>query len=328
MVVSSLANAQGNFNMATEFVELGRNAAGALDVEFHQNACNAFEVAARLAPTIAAIPGEKVLMAHSLGNMVCSSMIQDHGLQVSKYLMCNSAVPSEAYCGQDDISIRVPQLLHPDWESYPTNTWASNWHKHFREIPDDDRKFLGWPARFPDVPAVAVNFYSTGDEVLELYENNRIGILEGITSGWVQFCWHHQEIWKGRAFPVEGVGGTNWSGWDFDKVWIQSLTLPVRVRRYTPEDAAALTSQQIRSVPVFNPYPESITNAVMPMLVRAAHLTQGIPALAPPTGSTAYGGLALKDEMIDMNIEGEGGVPKPNGWPARVKYPGRWLLLT
>ena len=172
---------------------------------------------------------------------------------------------------------------------------------------------------------MAVNFYSTGDDVLELYENNRIGILEGITSGWVQFSWHHQEIWKGRAFPVEGVGGTDWSGWDFDKVWIQSLTLPVRVRRYTPEDAAALTSQQIRSVPVFNPYPESITNAVMPMLVRAAHLTQGIPALAPPTGSTAYGGLALKDEMIDMNIEGESGVPKPNGWPARAKYPGRWL---
>ena len=79
MVVSSLADAQGNFNMATEFVELGRNAAGALDVEFHQNACNAFEVASRLAPTIAAIPGEKVLMAHSLGNMVCSSMIQDAG---------------------------------------------------------------------------------------------------------------------------------------------------------------------------------------------------------------------------------------------------------
>ena len=101
-------------------------------------------------------------MAHSLGNMVVSSMIQDYGLQVSKYLMCDSAVPSEAYCGQDDISIRVPQLLHPDWEAYPTNTWASNWHKHFRDIPGDDRKLLGWSARFPDVPAVAVNFYSSG----------------------------------------------------------------------------------------------------------------------------------------------------------------------
>lgn len=38
-----------------------------------------------------------MLMAHSLGNMVVSSMMQDYGLAVSKYLMCDSAVPSAAY---------------------------------------------------------------------------------------------------------------------------------------------------------------------------------------------------------------------------------------
>ena len=165
-----------------------------LSANYHQNASNAFEVAERLAPIVATIPGEKTIMAHSLGNMVVSSMIQDHGLQVSKYLMCDSAVPSEAYCGPDDESIRVPQLLHPDWEAYSTNTWASNWHKHFRDIPGDDRKFLGWPARFPDVPAVAVNFYSTGDEVLELFENNHIGFWMGLgldgfsTAGIIRRC--------------------------------------------------------------------------------------------------------------------------------------------
>ena len=59
---------------------------------YHQNASNAFAVAVNLASVLTSrIPGEKVVMAHSLGNMVVSSMIQDYGLQVSKYLMCNSA---------------------------------------------------------------------------------------------------------------------------------------------------------------------------------------------------------------------------------------------
>ena len=76
---------------------------------YQQNASNAFVVASRLFSVITnAIPGEKVVMAHSLGNMVVSSMIQDHGLQVSKYLMCDSAVSSEAYYPAGDESIRVP----------------------------------------------------------------------------------------------------------------------------------------------------------------------------------------------------------------------------
>ena len=42
---------------------------------YHQNASNAFVVASQLASTINAIPGDKVMIAHSLGNMVVSSMI-------------------------------------------------------------------------------------------------------------------------------------------------------------------------------------------------------------------------------------------------------------
>ena len=79
-------------------------------------------------------------MAHSLGNMVVSSMMQDYGLtnSIREYIVCNSAVPSEAYAEPDDISMRVPQLVHPDWEDYPTNSWASNWHKLFIVLSDID----------------------------------------------------------------------------------------------------------------------------------------------------------------------------------------------
>ena len=75
-------------------VDWRSNIGGAAD--YHANASNAFVVAGQIASTIQDIPGEKVLMAHSLGNMVVSSMIQDHHLRVSRYLMCNSAVPAEA----------------------------------------------------------------------------------------------------------------------------------------------------------------------------------------------------------------------------------------
>ena len=43
------------------------------DANYHQNASNAFVIASQMASTIGAIPGEKVVMAHSLGNLVASS---------------------------------------------------------------------------------------------------------------------------------------------------------------------------------------------------------------------------------------------------------------
>ena len=50
------------------------------DANYHQNASNAFDVASKLASAIDEITGDKIVMAHSLGNMVVSSMIQDYGL--------------------------------------------------------------------------------------------------------------------------------------------------------------------------------------------------------------------------------------------------------
>ena len=170
-------------------------------------------------------------MAHSLGNMVVSSMIQDHGLTVSKYLMCNSAVPAEAY--DPDPSLRVPQLVHPDWEEYPTNTWTASYHSLFDGFPDDDRRHLGWPGRFADVAQYAVNFYSTGDEVLELLDDNDIDLLDGITSVWVQYCWHHQEMGKGRGI-ADVFGFTTWSGYCAVFCWSALRRYALRHTRRNP----------------------------------------------------------------------------------------------
>ena len=262
-------------------------------------------------------------MAHSLGNMVVSSMIQDHGLTVSKYLMCNSAVPTEAY--DPDPSLRVPQLVHPDWEEYPTNTWTASYHSLFDGFPDDDRRHLGWPGRFADVAQYAVNFYSTGDEVLELAEGNSLWLGTGTGSlDFGHMSWHKQELFKGRGV-IDGLGGTDWSGWRFNGRW-RSLHPAGREWevRYTPEQVARFSPEQLCMEPVFYPYPESMTNSVIPLLVRAAHLTKGIPALTPAAGFSSIASNYQNFNLDDLD-EDNGGVARPNTWPVRNEYEGQWL---
>ena len=294
------------------------------DANYHQNASNAFVVASQIANTI----GEKVAMAHSLGNMVVSSMIQDHGLQVSKYLMCDSAVPSEAFYPTNDVSIRIPQLVHPQWEQYPTNSWASNWHKLFAGDPSDDRRKLGWPGRFSNVPNVAVNFYSTGDEVLELSDDNDIYVWTGITSGYVQYSWHHQELWKGRA-AVNVLGGTTWSGWNIEADWRGEPKISI-------EQALQMDDADFKTNTVFYCYPSSMNSTNISLLVRAAHLTHGIPALARPTGGRdLYNVLDWRDYFnmnlpVERQVGNDGqtitqGIQRPNGWPTRFRWNDRWL---
>lgn len=284
------------------------------DANYHENASNAFVVASQIASTIKAIPGEKIVMAHSLGNMVVSSMIQDYGLQVSKYLMCNSAVPAEAYDTRR--SIRVPQLVHSDWEDYPTNSWAASWHTLFA-ADSDDRKHLGWPGRFSDVlEYVAADFYSTGDEVLELAADNDVGIFTGITSSLAHHSWHKQELFKGRGLGV-GAGATDWSGWNIDENWLG-------INKISVSEALKMSDNDFKTNTVFYCYPDSMNSPTIPLLVRGAHLSLGIPALAPAAGAQRFGSAAFADIMVDVNEDNANGVERVNGWPSLSSYSGRW----
>jgi hypothetical protein len=286
------------------------------DANYHQNASNAFAVASQIVSTITNdIPGEKVIMAHSLGNMVVSSMIQDYRLEVSKYLMCNSAVPAEAY--DTSLALRAPQLVHPDWEEYPTNSWTASWHTLFKDEPNDDRKYLGWPGRFANVIPYAVNFYSTGDEVLELAADNDIGIFTGITSSFSHHAWHKQELFKGRGIGV-GAGATVWSGWNIEENLFG-------VNKISVEESWTMSDADFKTNTVFYCYPTSMNSTNISLLVRGAHLAQGIPALTPAAGVTNLGGDLMDGRMVDMNDDSSSGVVRPNGWPSKSSYPYRWL---
>ena len=287
---------------------------------YHENASNAFAVAAGLAPVLKGIPGEKVVMAHSLGNMVVSSMIQDHGLAVSRYLMCNSAVPAEAYDASP--SLRVPQLVHRDWNEYPPKARVNEWYRLFEDDGSDDRARLTWAGRFADVANVAVNFYSTGDHVLELYENNRLWVSDGYEN-WDQkyerYSWHKQELGKGRSGLVFRLGTTDWSGWG-----IRENLLGYNAVQ--PTNAWLMGEAELRTNTVFGIRPASMDARSIPLFVRDAHLAQGIPARTPACGATAWGAGLLKENMIDLNFAANGkGVSRPNGWPSR-KF--GWLITS
>ena len=281
------------------------------DANYQENVSNAFFTASVIAQQIKELPGAKVLMAHSLGNMVCSSMIQDYGLVPACYLMCNSAVPAEAY--DSDSSLRVPQLVHPEWVEYPTNSWASSWHWLFRNEPNDDRKFLGWPGRFSNVAQYAVNFYSTGDEVLELAGNNNVHTWTGISDSWGHLSWHKQELFKGRG----GIGGTDWAGWNIDENIFGVYKISV-------VEAQAMTEADFKTNTVFYCYPPNMNQPVIPLLVRDAHLAQGIPALTPAAGRMKFQGWDAMTNFDLNSIDANQGLLRPNGWPTRSKYQGQW----
>ncbi len=279
------------------------------DWNYHENVSNAFFTASVITQQINELPGTKVLMAHSLGNMVCSAMIQDYGLVPDCYFMCNSSVPAEAY--DTTSTLRVPQLVHPDWEDYPMISWAARWHWLFRNKTNDDRKFLGWPGRFSNVAQYAFNFYSTGDEVLELAANNNVHTWTGISDSWGHHSWHKQELFKGRG----GIGGTDWSGWNIEENIFG-------VNKISVAEAQTMSEADFRTNTVFYCYPPSMNQPTIPLLLRGAHLAQGIPALTPAAGGIKFGDTELRNNSFDCNESLQ--ISRPNGWIDRSDYQEQW----
>ena len=272
---------------------------------YQVNASNAFVTASRLAPYINSIPGRRVVIAHSLGTMVAAAAIQDYGMQVEKLIMLNSAIPSEAFDPSLADASPTNRLVHDEWTSYTNACWASEWHKLFAS--GDARNALTWRGRFAAVVPVAVNFYSSGDEVLELYTDaHNPSWYNGFSpsGNWGErYSWHKQELYKGRKSLLGFIGTTAWSGWGF-----KSNVLGARV--WSADDANAATDLSVFATnTVFNPYPISITNAVATRLEIDSHLTQGIPALSPPTGRTRFSEDVM--QSIDMNTP----LYMANTWP-------------
>ena len=207
--------------------------------DYQQNAVNAFRTASIFGQRLSAVTGSApvTIMAHSLGNMVVSSYLNDHHLTIPmnqrsnivNYFLFNAAVALEAYLGDyqqyaegkqnepfGDFDTGNP-MVHPDWQGYQKRFAASEWYQLFSS--NDPRRMLTWRNRFTDMPA-GVNyysFYSTGEDVLATHIGTP-GLFQAISNAIFhnsRYSWAFQEKWKGRA-PLDGLGGTTTMGWGFN----------------------------------------------------------------------------------------------------------------
>ena len=110
------------------------------------------------------------------------------------------------------------------------------------------------------------NFYSSGDEVLELGPQDMSLLTWDI--GVRQYTWHKQEVFKGRNI----LYGTGWAGLGFESHW------------QTAAGVNAMTPQQLREDPVFEHDPDEMFSATISPTMRNRILAKGIPALSKATG--------------------------------------------
>jgi hypothetical protein len=278
-------------------------------LHYQENVANSLTVSSNFYEQIHGIPGEKIVMAHSLGNMVVSGAIQDYGLVVSKYFMLNSAVAAECYRPASfNETTSDNYMLHSAWSGYNSNTWCATWFKLFSV--SDDRSKLTWKNRFPNAFTVAYNFYSSGDEVFEV-QNSTPSPFSGGLFHLERHAWQKQEMFKGR----DGLGGTDWAGWGFaghweDDVWVRNITM---------EQANTANDENLRTNAVFWHNPTTMFSSNITSRVANDIIAMGVPALSYAAGVHEIPMPGL-DKNYDNNLH------KPNGWGRNeAPYFDRWL---
>ena len=262
--------------------------------DYWRNVRNAFQTSKPLADLVNTISGVKIITAHSLGNIVVSSAIHDHGMQVSKYYLIDAAVPREAYSGV--ITAEEEQNMREvSWKDYDKRLWASYWWQTFPE-GHPCRTKVKWTGRFSAFPN-AYNFYSSGEEVLK----HSTGTLPPIKTSGLD-AWTRQEMTKGSGF-LSGGGIGNMSatgGWDWNKQWDIHVTVntpeegEVRYTRQREEnETASITNTELRDKPFFEKFRFDDFHKTDKQEAAANNydevsrlLAESIPALSFATGST------------------------------------------
>jgi len=315
-------------------------------ISYEDNVNNAFATASSYAARVNAVKAanqsQVVVMAHSLGCMLTSAAIADHGMQAGKFFALNGAVPAEAFDAAmiDERTNALNRLLHPDWRGYKARTWSANWHRLFADpaaFPDDDRARLNWRGRFANAAPVLYNFWSSGDEVLEIKDVtiSDLDLTSGIEWDWTldwwpvtpnarRFVWHKQALFKGRSWAY----GTTWAGWGF---WEWALPLVGNV--YSRDEANALTEDELRAEPVFRHNPDEMFTSNIVVEVRNNLLARGIPELSYPIGYTNVTKLNTYGTTVrnfDVNLSAFR--RDDEAWPQRDvdfnddgERPKRWL---
>ena len=306
-------------------------------MHYHRDAYNALQSASAFANLVGGTSGNKIVIAHSLGNMVASKAIRD-GLAVSKYFMLDAAIPSEAFDAtlQDETAAVRRKYVPSSWRSYNSLSWAANWHRWF---PEDDRGRLKWRGAFADVPDMTdvYNYYSDGDEVFE--EQSEVPTKYSRIFHWPTFkpswpfvetggmltpatsAWQKQEVLKG----IDLLVGTLDGGWGFHcwQEMVSSSPPTFQTKRYTAEETNAMVQNgSIVTHPVFDRGESAMFSAIISDSDINHILAYNIPAVSSATGRM----LVIKGKSETFNLNLNSSQFKSNSWGRNHRwYLQRWL---
>ena len=221
-------------------------AIGEVSPNYYINVKNAFVTAPHAIASINALPGEKVMLAHSLGNMLVSSAAKDYGLGYSKYYMLNAAVPMEAY----DTDADEAAMIDAEWNKVPRQYRAADWSSLFAS--NDFRSSLSWRGRFAGI-ANAINCYSPTEDVLANAEAGSLTFSGGV--------WKIQEFTKGttvwhelNSLPFLDLNVACEGGWGINTYYSLNPLWYVYQYGFTDKVQSDLTREDAITHPLFTPF--------------------------------------------------------------------------
>jgi pimeloyl-ACP methyl ester carboxylesterase len=285
----------------------------AITPNYHTNVVSALVTSYYLTSFVNELNGTNTMAAHSLGNMVALSALNDWGARVNDYFMIDAAVPIEAI---DPVAANT-NMVHPSWYPYNANLWASDWYQLWSS--GDGRSRLGWTSRFSDFNGANVyNFYSSGEEVLR----TQVGpppsvpqaffdqaILDGIFNVNPQGCfvWAWQEKMKGTC-AGNWVLGSDYGGWGFNAAY----------SGLTPAQANSLSNSVLQTNAFFSDsvdtamFTTNSSGSAFAAANRSRLLADAIPAVSLAIGANHVTALAPQGQL-DRNFDMEDSYE--NGWP-------------
>ena len=280
---------------------------GEVSPNYYINVKNAFVTAPHATASINALPGEKVMLAHSLGNMLVSSAAKDYGLGYSKYYMLNAAVPMEAYDTDADASA----MIDSEWRNVPLSYRASDWNTLFHV--NDFRSSLSWRGRFAGI-ANAINCNSPTEDVLANPEEGQLTLVGGV--------WKIQELTKGttlwhelNSLPFLNLNVACEGGWGINSYYSLNPLWYVYQYGFTEKAKNDLTREDAIIHPLFTPFRSeseamhstnlfTIADASYRDELRAKFLADAIPATSFAAGANHLAGVKDNHNMQnDMSNE-------------------------
>lgn len=283
---------------------------GTATLDFYGNTLHAFQSAPALALHVSGLDGEKVIVAHSLGCVLTSSAIKDHGLQCAKYYMLNAASAMESY----DVSEYASDMVEPAWREVAEANRASRWYRLFDRpgYESDFRRGLTWRGRFAGIQNV-VNCYSASEDVVGNYKQG-LTLLPTLR----QSVWVMQELLKGSVL-FHGVNSTQFfdvdceGGWGINTYYAADPRWYLPLGGFTGSTSSNLEWRAAVEHPLFTPFRAEhdgmhSTNVFVKVCGGYGFLTDGDSLRARflgdaiPAESRAAGANPIRVGVVDQNI--------------------------